>query len=196
MDGLKAQHEEDTVCRKNGTLLLKPGKIPRAKHILYKPLTEDLIAEYLVSAYKHPVPQEYLRFLSYSNGASLFQFQFLSRKAAFAGTAITIYGIPRTPPFGRPLDMEEPFDVRIEDLRRHENTPDTYLQIGRFICMTREACQYTAAIFLDCQTQEAIACILDTDTIVEKWDSLDACLTDLFHRAEGYQEAYPFKRKA
>ena len=129
---LKEEHEKNTLHRANKTFLLNPGKIPKAQHILYEPLTPELIDEYLIQAYKNIVPDQYIQFLRYSNGIDLFMFKILCGKFSFAGSNLTIYGIPRTKPFGRPADMEEPFDIRIEDLRRHDNISDTWLRVGTY----------------------------------------------------------------
>jgi len=50
VDELKERHKSNTLLRRNGTLLLNPGKIPKAQHILYKPLTTELIEEFLVKS--------------------------------------------------------------------------------------------------------------------------------------------------
>ena len=96
---LKEEHAKNTLRRANKTLLLNPGKIPRAQHILYEPLTPECIDEYLIQAYKNTVPDQYIQFLRYSNGIELFMFKILYGKFSFAGSNLTIYGIPRTKPF-------------------------------------------------------------------------------------------------
>ena len=62
---LKEEHSNNQILRANGTLLLNPGKIPKAQHILYKPLTVELIDEYLTKSYKNPLPVQYKQFLQY-----------------------------------------------------------------------------------------------------------------------------------
>ncbi len=180
---------DNSTQRKNGTLLLEPGKIPKAHHMLFQPLEDALISEYLIGAYRNPIPNEYIQFLKYSNGALLYMFQYAAGRNRFAGISLSIFGIPRTPPFGRPLDMEEPYDIRVEDLRRHPDTPASWLQVGRFSYMYEKS-HMDAAIFLDCTTEKAVTCKLNTCDIIETWSGLDECLCDLMDRASQYKDAY------
>lgn len=191
VDQLKKEHRTLTVIRKNGTLLLNPGKIPKAQHMLYKPLTSELVDEYLTKAYKNALPVQYKQFLGYSNGMDLFMFKILAGKFAFAGSNIIIYGLPRTKPFGRPVDMEEPFDVRIEDLRRHKNIPDTWLRVGTY--RLKYELGGEADMYIDCNSQRVFATKRDQCGIEEQWDSFDLCLCDLFQRAQNSLPEYRFK---
>ena len=181
----------DFFRQKNDTLLLNPGRIPKAKHMLFKPLTAELIDEYLAKAYKNALPDQYVHFLEYSNGISLFAFKILLEKFEFAGSNLTIYGLPRTQPFGRPKDMDEPFDVRVEDSRRHKNIPSTWLKVGRY------RIQYTrggeADIYIDCDTQQVYSTKVDQCNIEEHWDSFDTCVCDLFLRGQKSQTEYRFE---
>ncbi|MBE6664900.1 MAG: hypothetical protein E7603_01585 [Ruminococcaceae bacterium] len=191
LDELKKDHSNHTVIRKNGTLLFNPGKIPKAQHILYQPLTSELIDEYLSKAYKNTLPVQYKQFLGYSNGMDLFMFKIFVAKFAFAGSNITIYGLPRTQPFGRPADMEEPFDIRIEDLRRHANIPDTWLKVGTYRLKYESGGE--ADMFIDCDSQRVFTTKRDQCGIEEQWDSFDFCLCDLFQRAQNSLPEYRFK---
>jgi hypothetical protein len=191
IDKLKKEHSNHTVIRKNGTLLFNPGKIPKAQHILYQPLTSELIDEYLSKAYKNTLPVQYKQFLRYSNGMDLFIFKILVGKFAFAGSNIIIYGLPRTKPFGRPADMEEPFDIRIEDLRRHDNISDTWLRVGTYRLKYESGGE--ADLYIDCDSQRVFATKRDKCNIEEQWDTFDICLCDLFHRAQNSLPEYRFK---
>ena len=188
---LKEEHSNNQILRANGTLLLNPGKIPKAQHILYKPLTVELIDEYLTKAYKNPLPVQYKQFLQYSNGIDLFMFRILVAKLAFAGSSLTIYGLPRTKPFGRPADMEEPFDIRIEDLRRHADLPDTWLHVGTYRLKYESGGE--ADLYIDCDSQKVFATKRDQWRIEEQWDSFDICLCELFHRAQNSCSEYRFR---
>ena len=191
VDELKEKHKSNMLLRKNGTLLLNPGKIPKAQHILYKPLTTALIEEFLVKSYSNVLPMQYIRFLKYSNGIELFMFKILTGRFEFAGSNLTIYGLPKTQPFGRPADMEEPFDIRVEDLRRHDDISNKWLRVGTYRFKYESGGE--ADIYIDCDTQRVFSTIRDKSDIKEQWDSFDICLCDLFQRAQNSCSEYRFK---
>ncbi len=200
IDELKAQHAEHITIRKNGTILINVDTIPKAQHMLFEGLTDALIEKYLSAAYKNKLPNEYVELLKYTNGMALFMFKIQTttqikkgRKTEekvleFAGTNLSVFGLPRTQPFGRALDMEEPYDVRIEDLRRHDSIPDSWLQVGRYVF--KHSMGGEASIYIDCDTQKVYATLLDDFEVIEGWDSFDTCLCDLFHRGEESELSY------
>ena len=122
--------------RDNGTILLFPGTIPNYRHMLFKPLDDKLIEEFLISQYVHKFPQSYIEFLKYSNGANLctakMWHNIQKRRIPTACGLFTIYGLPRTQPYGRAPEMEEPFDMRIEDVGRHDDIPSEWLKCGSY----------------------------------------------------------------
>ena len=136
LEALKEQYKDDMTIRKNGTILLMPGAVPRARHMLFKPLDDKLINEFLVSQYAHKFPQTYIEFLRYSNGANLCTIKLWhtikKKRIPTAGGLFTIFGLPRTQPYGRLPEMEEPFDMRIEDLGRHDDIPSDWLKCGTY----------------------------------------------------------------
>ena len=127
LDALKSEYKGNCSIRKNGTLLLCPGKIPRSRHMLFKPLCDEYIQEYLIEQYNNNFPKEYIEFLKYSNGANLHTVKMKTDKIEFASNLFVIFGLPLTPPFGRPKDEEEPYDIRIEDLGRHKEISKKWL---------------------------------------------------------------------
>ena len=191
VDELKERHKSNALLRKNGTLLLNPSKIPKAQHILYKPLSTELIEEFLVKSYSNVLPMQYISFLKYSNGIELFMFKILTGKFQFAGSNLTLYGLPRTQPFDRPADMEEPFDIRVEDLRRHDNVSNTWLKVGTY--RLKYELGGEADIYIDCDSQRVFSTIRDKSNITEQWNSFDICLCDLFQRAQNSDPEYRFK---
>ena len=191
IDVLKEECKNNTIIRDNETLLLNPNKIPKAQHILYKPLSVELIDEYLVKVYSNTFPPQYIEFHKYSNGIELFMFKILIGKFEFAGSNLTLYGLPRTKPFDRPADMEEPFDIRVEDLRRHDGIPNTWLKVGTYRLEYELGGE--ADIYIDCDSQRVFATKRDKCSVEEQWDSLDICLCDLFHRAQNSHLEYRFK---
>ncbi len=179
IDNLKKENSNDTLVRNNGTLLLCPGKIPKAKHIIFKGLTDNIIQDELISQYKNNFPKEYIEFLKYSNGIELYMFKIKKEKLEFADVNLAIYGLPLVPPFVRPKDEEEPFDVRIEDLGRHDSIPKTWLKCGDY----RKNTDYNerTEIFIDTITEKVYSCSQNSDVIVKSWDSLDECLCDIYN---------------
>jgi hypothetical protein len=180
IDQLKKEYISDCRIRKNGTVLLGSDKdLPLyARHTLFKPLTQDLIDEYLINNYKYHIPDQYIAFLKYSNGMSLF-----TAKRKFAGFKIassifTIFGIPLTPPFVRSQEMEEPFDIRIEDLGRHDDIAENWLKCGSY--KKGSNLYVTYDIFIDTTTNRVYSCIKNDNKIVSEWNDFDLCLCDLF----------------
>lgn len=188
MDNLQSEYTEDVIVRKNNTLLLGPGKIPKARHIIFPGLSPDIIDRYLITDYKHNFPMQYREFLRHYNGANLFMFKVITKargkKLEFASKNLVVFGLPRTQPFGRPIDMEEPYDVRIEDLGRHPNVPDTWLKCGSY----KKTFEFgdPADIFIDTTTEQVFSCMRNDDQVIECWESLDDCLCDLFDRVSQY----------
>ena len=186
LDTLQSEYQQNTTFRKNGTLLLSPGRIPKAKHLLFPGLPSETIDEFLVSEYKYPFPKQYRELLHHYNGANLFMFRIQKGKLEFASTNLIIFGLPRTKPFGRPADMEEPYDVRIEDLGRHKDIPDTWLKCGCY----KSAFVFgdPADLFIDTQTEQVFACMRNDSKVLEQWETLDACLSNIFERVSQYEE--------
>ena len=65
LNNLKNQYADDCIVRKNETLLLGPGTMPKSRHMLFKPLNDEYIYEFLISQYNNPFPKEYIEFLKY-----------------------------------------------------------------------------------------------------------------------------------
>ena len=182
LDELKSQYKQNTLIRKNGTLLLAPGKIPNCRHMLFAPLSRQIIETHLVNNYTNIFPEEYIELLEHTNGANLYGVKLNSGKFSFAQDLLTIYGLPMTPPFMRAQDMEEPFDLRIEDLSRPNDTPKTWLKCGRYI----KDCDFSKPlyIFINTENHHILSTSKKENAVVEKWNSLDECLCDLFSRME------------
>ena len=88
----------------------------------------------LIKQYKNKFPEEYLYLLEHINGADFHWLRVdMENGDGFAYSLLTIFGLPITPPFARDKDMEEPFDVRIEDLNRTFRTPDSWLKFGQYV---------------------------------------------------------------
>jgi len=188
LDELKQFYDNDIIVRKNGTMLLHPGKIPNSRHMLYKPLNDEYIEDYLVSQYANTFPKEYIKFLKYSNGADLCSVKLNTQGVSFACPMFTILGLPLTPPFNRPSDMEEPFDMRVEDLARHDDIPNTWLKCGTYLYDTDFNTDYD--IFIDTENGRVYSCIRRQKEIVEQWDTLDECFCSIWDSLKNCKEEY------
>lgn len=175
---MKERYSDDCIVRQNGTILLGPGKMPKSRHMLFLPLTDEYINSYLVSEYKNKFPEDYIQFLRYSNGANLYTVKLNSSGYSFAYNMLVIFGLPLTPPFGRAFDMEEPFDVRVEDMARHDDIPQTWLKCGTYI--KDYNFDVTNDIFIDTVTNQVFSCEKNTKAIVDSWANLDDCFCSIY----------------
>lgn len=188
IDMLKQSYRDDVIVRSNGTILLGIDKIPKCRHMLFKPLTDEIITSFLTSEYKGTFPKEYIDFLKYSNGANLYTVKLKTEKFEFAHSMFVIFGLPRTKPFGRPSDMEEPFDVRLEDLGRHKKIPNTWLKCGTYIKNYDFAIQND--IFIDTETNRVYSCEKNQNEIADEWDDLDSCFCSIFNSLSNSKSEY------
>lgn len=179
IETLKEFYKNDVIIRKNGTMLLGIDKIPKCRHMLFNPLTDELITSFLTSEYKGKFPKEYIDFLQYSNGANLYTVKLKTEKFEFAHSMFVIFGLPRTKPFDRPSDMEEPFDLRVEDLGRNNKIPKTWLKCGTYVKNYDFKIQND--IFIDTETNNVYSCIKNQNKIMDTWDNLDSCFCSIFN---------------
>ncbi|MBR3919184.1 MAG: hypothetical protein IKJ59_10675 [Clostridia bacterium] len=178
LENMKKDYSNDILIRENKTLLLGLGKTPKCRHMLFAPLMKEHIAEFLVSDYKRTFPTEYIDFLMYSNGANLCAELIEINGFKLAHSMFVLYGLPLTQPLGRPHDMEEPFDIRIEDLSRHKNIPETWLKCGTYVI---ENSYEDIDIFIDTETKIVNSCAKNTDKIISTWNDIDSCFCYLFN---------------
>ena len=179
LESLKTEFSGDCVTRKNGTLLLCPGKIPKCRHMLFAALSDKLIKEFLADGYKNKFPEEYRQFLRYSNGAELFWTRRTTANGVpFAKSMLSFYGLPRTQPFSRPNDEEEPFDLRVEDLARHAETPAAWLKCGSYY--GDPSSKVLIDIFIDTESGKVYACNKNESAVHNTWDSFDECFCSIF----------------
>ncbi len=170
---------DDYIKRKNGTLLLKPGKIPRAQHIVYAPLSMELIEEHLINAYKNKMPEEYVNLLSHFNGMTLYMVKVnYNKKFTFASSRLNIFGLPLTPTSLREEYGEEPIDVRMMDIERHTDIPQSWLRVGSYEKYVEEDIPYD--LFIDTNNDRVFCCKHRTAKVEQEWESLDECLCEIF----------------
>lgn len=166
------------VTQKNGTILLKPGKIPKCRHMIFKGLSPEIINEYLKKEYRETFPDEFAELLTIYNGFSLYWVKLKAEpKIEFAASMITVYGLPMLPPYDRPKDEDEPFDIRIEDLRRHKKVPAHWLKFGDFI----HEYQFDPVTELFCNTKAGTVHAVNRGDykVLKSWNCIDDCLCDL-----------------
>lgn len=191
LESLKEQYKDNYITRKNGTVLLGPSSIPRSRHMLFVGLDDETIKTFLEENYKNSFPEEYKTFLRYSNGANLYTVRVKTANGlCFAHNLFSIYGLPRTPPFGRPQEMEEPFDLRIEDLARHKKTPKTWLKCGSY-CRDCNI-KVDTSIFIDTADGKVYACNKNECDVLDSWGSFDECFCSIFDSLADSQLEYQF----
>ncbi|MBE6772512.1 MAG: hypothetical protein E7547_10275 [Ruminococcaceae bacterium] len=178
IEKLKIEFSENTITRKNGTILLEPNTIPNCRHMLFIPLTQEYANNFLIDEYKNNFPDEYLRFLFYTNGANLFNVKLNIQGFGIAHPLLVVFGLPLTPPLSRTQDAEEPFDLRIEDLARHKDIPDTWIKCGTYTKDYNFDIQND--IFIDTTSNHVFSCPKNQKNIINNWSSLDDCLCDIF----------------
>ena len=190
IDKLIEEYHKNSIIRNNGTVLLRPGKIPKARHILFKGLTDEEINTYLISEYEHNFPKDYETFLKFYNGVDLFFAKVKKGNVEFATSHLTVYGLPRTKPFGRKLDNEEPFDVRIEDTSRNVNIPNIWLKFGSY--KRTSAFGERVDLFIDTVDGHVYSCNRNDDKIISQWNSFDECLCEIFDQSLLSKEVYVY----
>lgn len=184
LNSLMKNYSENCLVRKNGTILLGPGNIPKCRHMLFPPLSEEYIKKFLLDEYNLVFPKDYLEFLLSFNGANLCSERVEINGFEFAHSMLVLFGLPRTQPFGRPFDMEEPFDIRVEDFdNRHKNIPLHYLKCGTYCHKSKE--KESIDIFIDTKSGQINSFIRNTDILISKWKNIDECLCQLFEEYEG-----------
>lgn len=172
------ENRNDYRMQENGTLLLNPGKIPKCRHMIFKGLTADVLHEYLIAEYQEAFPDELSAFLTQYNGCNLYWVKLHTNDGiSFAQSLLSVYGLPMTAPYSRPKDQDEPFDIRVEDLGRHENVSTHWLKFGSYI-RDYDFDEMTE-LFIDTKEKKVFACHKNDDRIVDCWESLDECLCNL-----------------
>ena len=185
---LQQSYKNDMIVEKNGTLLLAPGSVPKARHILYRKLSLDELNECLINNYKNSFPKQYAELLTGFNGMNLFRAKMITEKFEFSSSFLTIFGFPRTPPSKRPPDEDEPFDVRIEDFDSPETIPSAWLRCGRYKTVLGYGGE--ADIYIDTTDEHVYSCNANTDVVIQKWDDLDECLCSIFEFASKSKTEY------
>ena len=191
---LVKEYDGNIIRRKNNTLLLGPGDMPRCRHMLYAPLTKEYYDVHLIKQYKNKFPEEYLYLLEHVNGFELLKVRLLSQRVGFfASSILIIFGLPVTPPYSRQPDMEEPFDIRVEDnLRRHPQTPVSWLKCGHFTKNYNFKVKY--ALYIDTESGKVYSIIANAKKfkIEDEWESLDNCLCSIYNAYKDCEEEYNF----
>jgi hypothetical protein len=192
---VKKEYASDSIIRENKTILLAPGKLPKCKYMFFEALSQDLIDDFLVSHFSGiTLPEDYIEVLKTTNGANLFSVKINSGKVSFANSMLVILGLPRTRPFGRPLDMEEPFDIRVENLARHKNIPVHWLKCAIWTQIEDvEKGDNQTDIFIDTITKKVFACRKNQEEILKEWSTLDESLCYIIDSFKELKDEYELK---
>lgn len=178
IENLIKKHADCLVTQKNGTMLLQPGLIPKCRHMIFKGLAPEILNEYLRNEYKEHFPEELAQLLTVYNGFILYWVKLRAEpQIEFAASLITVYGLPMLPPYERPKDEDEPFDIRIEDLRRHKRIPKHWLKFGDFINEYRF--DPVTELYCDTKTGAVYAVNRGDYMVVKSWNCIDESLCEL-----------------
>lgn len=178
IDALRLSYDHNLCSTKDNALLFgvcEPSP-PLATHILFKPMSDEIIQN-LINEYKRNFPAELLALYKTFNGADLFwTVRYLGKKnIRIPFCRFSIYGIPLT--FDR--NHIEPFDIRIEDLSRPDDTPDSWLKFGSYYTLGNVE---RFDLFVDTDNLKVFALENSSDqlAVAATWDSVDECLCYIF----------------
>ncbi|MBR7163409.1 MAG: hypothetical protein IKD21_00340 [Clostridia bacterium] len=149
---------------------------PLATHIVFAPMPGD-IKQDLVSDYKRTFPTDLLTLYSAMNGANFFWSTYVvGRNTKIPFNYFSIYAVPLT----HDRQHIEPFNIRIEDLNRPNNTPESWLKFGSYY--RPENTTNRLDLFIDTDTSEVFAVEHDCAEccVFKMWHSLDSCLCSLW----------------
>ena len=118
------------------------------------------------------MPAELLNLYRFMNGADLFWSvkKIGTRQIPF--NSLSIYGVPLT--FDR-LHLE-PFNIRIEDLNRPNNTPDSWLKFGSYYSPTVTDIRFDLFVDTESLVVFAVKNGCNVCCIEKSWNSIDCCL--------------------
>ena len=145
---------------------------PIANHIVYEPMLECEIMN-LIDDYKRVIPAELLTLYRFMNGADLFwTVRMIGKKARIPICRLSIYGVPLT------CDRMhlEPFNIRIEDLNRPNNTPDSWLKFGSYYSPTVTDIRFDLFVDTESLVVFAVKNGCNVCCIEKSWNSIDCCL--------------------
>ena len=169
-------YDSDALVRDNGTILLSSDGDLFCRHMLFRGITVELLNS-LIKSYRGILPENYIDFLKFSNGANLCWVKIkVSDDIEFSQSLLNIYGIPTKLPCKY---EEEPFDIRLEDLSRHKKTPKHWLKFGSYILPNDLPCNLRD-LFIDVCDFKIYSCIKNQSNIEKTWNNFDECLCELF----------------
>lgn len=157
----------------------------RATHIIYKPMPEELIDD-LITSYKREIPKDLIQLYRQMNGLDIFwSTRWLSGiNLVLPCCTFSVYGVPPEPR----KNLYQPYNIKIEDLGKPNNTPKSWLKFGSY----HDPAQISHIINLYVDTNTLQAYSIDKESrecrILQQWASLDDCLCSVFDQLA---EAYP-----
>lgn len=142
-------------------------------HIIYNPMPEKII-EYLVNSYRRKIPEQLLVIYRAMNGGDMFWVKRYIKKVNryIPFCPFSIYGVPLVDA----RERNEPFNISIEDLNRHHDTPNSWLKFGAYYepkCFSKRR-----DLYVDTNTTVVYAVDHDSSdcTVLKEWLSIDDCL--------------------
>ena len=191
LDKIKNDYSDDCVVRENGTLLLKPQTIPKCKHMFFKRLKNEYLNEYIIPYFEGlSFPNDYKKILEKCNGANLFSIKITKGKFSIAHSMLVLLGLPLTKPFDRPLNMEEPFDIRIENLARHPAIPHDWIKCAIWTEIKNIGKGEPTDIFIDSTSCRVYGCAKNKKDVLYTWENLDECFSSIVKSFESLKDEY------
>ena len=191
IEELKKEYVADCIVRENGTLLLNPSNIPKCKHMIFQPLKDEYIKEFIIPSFQGlAFPSEYSELLKNYNGANLFSIKITSGEFSIAHSMLVFLGLPLTKPFNRPINMEEPFDIRIENLARHKSIPKEWVKCAIWTEIKNIGKGQPTDIFVDSITNKVYACAKNQHNILYSWNNIDECFCDIVKTFKSLEDEY------
>lgn len=178
---LLRNYKNNFAAQRNGTLVLGPSETLYCEHLLFQELSDKDIQMHLVPCWEGDFPTALVELLKIANGAKLFNVHLNCGDFTMTSSMLIILGLPRTPPFRRPKDMEEPFDIRVENL--HNFAPSSWLKFASYI--PNFDFHARRNLFVDRHTGKVYACHANEAEVLQEWDSIDQCLCEIYDALKG-----------
>lgn len=138
-------------------------------HVLYSALTKNEI-DMLKNSYKGTLPEELIEFYQLVNGARIFSREYkISEEISIYQPSISIFGIPN---IKKVRTDHQPLDIRIEDLSRPQNCPNTWLFFAAYFYEPMITMFFDTAI-MENGKHPVYANIKGSLKIIKRWDSFE-----------------------
>jgi hypothetical protein len=185
------EYRNNTLVQNNGTKLLGYDSegIVKARHILFKPLSEHEI-ELLKKSYILIFPSALIELYSITNGANMFLYPRHISNHIIPMSYLSIYGVPRINK--QDANNLEPFNISVEDLRKSKGCPKNWLRFG-FSDWVEHASRIEYYFDVSLPKDNIQSCYRDSNVVLQKWHTLDEFLAAIFDDIKGskYSRCWP-----